>query len=499
MTRPTSVSLEQSRHATGIVGLDDILGGGLPANRLYLIQGTPGVGKTTLALQFLLEGARRGERVLYITLSETEEEIRQVAVSHGWSLDGLSLYELSSADQSLRLAETNTLYATADVDLKETIKVLLAEVERVKPQRVVFDSLSEIRLLAQTAMRYRRQLLGLKQYFAGKNCSVLLLDDRSTDGDVQVESLAHGVILLDQHPAQYGADRRRLRVSKLRGSRYRSGYHDFVISTGGLVVFPRLIAAEHRTDAIAHSISSGIPEIDALLGGGLDLSTATLLMGPAGTGKSAIGSQFANAVAKSGRRAAIFLFEERIGTFLKRAQSFGAPLEEHMASGHIKIHQIDPAEMAPDEFSHLVRAEAERDGTELVLIDSINGYFTAMPEGRSMLLQMHELLSFLAERGVASVMTMAQTGFLGQAMTSPVDISYLADTVMLLRYFEQGGRVRKAISVVKKRSGYHEDAIRELTLGEDGIRVGAALEELRGVFSGMPVKVENRRALEESP
>ena len=479
------------RDKTGIAGLDDVLRGGLPRSRLYLVKGEPGVGKTTLALQFLLEGARAKERVLYVTLSETEHEIRQVADSHGWSLDGLNLYELSSAEQTLRLDDVNTLYATADVDLKETMRVLLDEVDRVKPQRVVFDSLSEIRLLAQTPMRYRRQLLSLKQHFAGRDCTVLLLDDRTGDvADVQVESLAHGVILLEQLPMEYGADRRRVRIAKLRGSSFRSGYHDYVVSTGGLIVFPRLIAAEHRTDVLTEVLASGIPALDAILGGGVDRSTATLLVGPAGTGKSAIATQFACAAAAKGEVASYFLFEERIGTLRRRAEYLGMALDANVERGMLRLHQVDPAELAPDEFTQLVRDEVEQQGARVVVIDSINGYYSAMPGARFLTLQMHELLAYLSEHGVASLLTMGQSGLAGSQMSSPVDLSYLADTIVMLRYFETGGRVRKAISVLKKRSGAHADSIHSLELAANGIVIGPSLDALRGVLTGSPQTVD---------
>ena len=473
------------RLATGIAGLDDILAGGLPADRMYLVHGLPGVGKTTLALQFLLEGARNGERVLYISLSETRREIEQVADSHGWRLDALSLYELTSAEAKLPL-EDNTLYATEDVELQETMRALLAEVERLRPSRVVFDSLSEIRLLSQRGSLYRRQILSIKRFFAGRSCTVLLLDDRSAAGpDMQVESLAHGVISLDQTPREYGADRRRLRVVKLRGSTFRSGHHDFIVRKGGLVVFPRLIAAEHRSDAISEPLPSGIASLDRILGGGIDRASSTLVVGPAGTGKSAIAAQFAAAAAARGETASMFLFEERIGTLKKRAAQLGAPLDAHVAAQRLRLRQVDPAELAPDEFAQMVRDDVEEHGARLVVIDSINGYFTAMPEERFMTLHMHELLAFLAERGVATIMTMAQAGIVGQ-MTSPVDISYLSDTVLLLRYFEANGHVRKALSVLKKRTGQHEDSIRELTLGRAGIHLGQPLHAMRGVLTGVP-------------
>lgn len=474
------------RAATGIAGLDDILGGGLPVHRLYLVRGSPGVGKTTLALQFLLAGVRAGEKVLYITLSETEEEIRQVAASHNWSLDGVNLFELSSAEQTLRLDDENTLYAAEDVDLRETVRVLLERVQSVEPQRVVFDSLSEIRLLAHSPVRYRRQLLSLKQFFAERQCTVLLLDDHSAAGeDQQVASLAHGVLALEQTAAVYGADRRRVRVVKLRGSPFRSGYHDLCLRTGGLIVYPRLTAAEHRTDAVTQPIGSDIPELDTMLGGGIDRSTSTLLMGPAGVGKSGLATQFALAANRRGEAASVFLFEERVGTWRHRCRKLGMDVETHMQTGLLKVHQVDPAELAPDEFSHLVRDDVEA-GARVVVIDSIRGYLNAMLDERYLSLQLHELLAFLGERQVASVLTMAQSGLIGTNMVSPVDVSYLADTVVLLRYYESSGSVKKALSVLKKRAGAHEDFIRELGFGANGIKVGQPLINMHGVLSGVP-------------
>ncbi len=475
-----------ARVLMGVPGLDDILNGGLPAKRMYLVKGNPGVGKTTLSIQFLLEGVRRGEKVLYITLSETEQEIKQVAASHGWSLDGVDLFELSVAEQVLRLREENTLYASEDVDLKELIAVLMARVAELEPSRVVFDSLSEIRLLANNSSRYRRQLLTLKQELAGRACTALLLDDRTGGEDLQVESLAHGVIVLEQSPAVYGAERRRLRVAKLRGSSFRSGYHDYLVSKGGLVVFPRLVAAEHRTSLTAEPISSGVQRLDAILGGGVDRATCTLILGPAGVGKSAVACQFAVAAALRGEVSHVFLFEERIGTWIKRGENLGMPISRLMEEGKLLVRQLDPAEVAPDEFTHLVREAVERDNAKLVLIDSITGYFSAMPEARYLSLQMHELLSYLAEHGVATLMTTAQSGMLGAQMTTVIDVSYLADTVVVMRHYEADGHLRKAISVLKKRSGSHENTIRSLSLTSSGIVVGETLDTLHGVLTGVP-------------
>lgn len=481
------VDLATARVSTGIPGLDDVLGGGLPGQRLYLIRGNPGVGKTTLALQFLAKGARLGERVLYVTLSETEAEIRQVADSHGWSLEGITLFELSGAEQTLRLNDENTLFAAEDVDLKETVRVLLEQVDKVKPQRVVFDSLSEIRLLAQTPGRYRRQLLTLKQHFAGRQCTTLLLDDHMHGpDDLQVESLAHGVLWLEQNPSGYGPDRRRMRVVKLRGSRFRSGYHDFALYTGGIEVFPRLTASEHRSELMAEPIASEIAELDAMLGGGIERATCTLLIGPAGAGKSAVATQFALAAAKRGETATLFLFEERIGTWVRRGEQLGMPLQSLMDRQLLRVHQVDPAEISPDEFSTWVRRTVEQDGAKVVVIDSMTGYFNAMPDARFLSLQMHELLGYLSEKQVAAILTMAQSGLIGTQMRSPVDLSYLSDTIIFFRYFESLGRVKKALSVLKKRSGYHEDSIREMIFGPTGIDVGEPLSNLHGVLSGLP-------------
>jgi circadian clock protein KaiC len=475
------------RTSTGIAGLDDVLHGGLPRNRLYLIQGDPGVGKTTLALQFLLEGVRSAETSLYVTLSETEEEIRAVADSHGWSLAGLQLYELAAAEKSMKLGDTNTLYHAAEVELHEIVDTVLAQVDRIRPTRVVFDSLSELRLLSQTALRYRRQILALKQYFTGRQCTVLLLDDRTSDpsGDLHLQSLSHGVIEMQQLAPEYGSERRRLRIVKLRGSRFRGGYHDLMIDRGGLIVFPRLVAAEHRTEFGRDLVKSGIDNLDIMLGSGLNRGSSTLLMGPAGAGKSAICSQYAVSAADRGERVAIFSFDEALSTMFARGKSLGIDVEHHVQDKRIRVRQIDPAEMSPGQFVHAVRDLVEQSDVRLVVIDSLNGYMNAMPDERFLLLQMHELLMYLNQRGITTLITMAQHGLIDK-MTSSVDVSYLADNLLMLRNFEASGRVLKAISVLKKRTGGHENQIREFALGKGGIRIGKPLQRFHGVLTGVP-------------
>ena len=474
------------RANTGIDGLDDILGGGLPRNRIYLVQGDPGVGKTTLALQFLLAGRARGEKTLYISLSETEEEIRDVAASHGWDLDGVDIFELSAVQQALDMDATNTLFEPSEVELQETTRTLLDRVEKVNPTRVVFDSLSELRLLAQSALRYRRQVLAFKQYFSQHRSTVLFLDDHSSERhDLQLQSLAHGVMALEQRALVYGDDRRRLRIVKLRGLKFRTGYHDFTVVTGGVVVFPRLVAAEHHAVFQLENISSGIAGLDAVLGGGLSRGTSTLIMGPAGCGKSAIATQYAVAAARRGDHAAIFAFEEGAATLFARARALGMGLDEEVAAGRVHVQQVDPAAIGPGEFAHVARRQVEQNHSKVVVIDSLNGYLNSMPEDHYLSMQMHELLSYFAQKGVTTILVMAQHGMLGK-MDSPVDVSYLADSVLLLRYFEAGGRIRKAISVIKKRSGIHEDTIRDFSMGPGGLQVGETLSDLHGVLSGIP-------------
>ena len=474
------------RVSTGSEGLDDILGGGLDSSRLYLYEGRPGTGKTTIALQFLLEGVKNGERVLYITLSETERELRLVAKRHGWSLDGIDIFELVPPETTLDPERELTVFHPAEVELSETTKLIFDRVEQINPTRVVFDSLSELRLLAQNALRYRRQVLALKHFFAQRPCTVILLDDLSSkDEDLQLHSIAHGVVLLEQLALEYGAERRRLRVQKMRGIEFRGGFHDFTIQKGGLSIYPRLVAAEHHKSFVGDFVSSGIAELDQLLGGGLERGTNALFIGAAGVGKSSLALTYALAAANRGERAVFFAFDEGRGTIEARARTLGLPLEEKLEAGLIRFQQIDPAELSPGEFATNVRRSVEVDRATVIIIDSLNGYMNAMPDERFLILQMHELLSYLGQQGVLTILVLAQHGLVGP-METPLDISYLSDAVLMLRYFEVNGTVRRALSVVKKRSGDHENTIREYRLTKGGIHLGPPLIGFRGIFSGSP-------------
>jgi circadian clock protein KaiC len=471
---------------TGIEGLDHVLNGGLPANRLYLVQGKPGVGKTTLAVQFLLEGVRNKEPGLYITLSETREEIQGVARSHGWDLSGVTLLELSAIEEVLAESKENTFFHPSELELSKTTQILLNEVERSKARRVVVDSLSEFRLLAENALRYRRQMLRLKQYFAGKNITVLLLDDCTGEAsDLHLQSIAHGVISLERLPVYFGVERRQIKVEKLRGLKFREGSHDYTIQRGGLNVFPRLVASEHQRKFAEEPVSSGIPGFDQLMGGGLDRGTSNLFIGPAGCGKSTMAIQHAVSLADRGEKSAIFIFDENMKTLAKRARAVGLALDDRIAKGLITVQQVDPAELSPGEFTSLVRRAVEHDGASLVIIDSLNGYLNSMPDERFLNLQLHELLSYLSQQGIVSIMTLAQHGLIGN-MQSPVDVTYLADAVILLRFYEAKGQIHKAISVMKKRSGHHESAIRELIVGDGKVTVGKPLQEYHGILTGVP-------------
>jgi circadian clock protein KaiC len=467
--------------STGITGLDQLLIGGLTPNRMYLVEGRPGTGKTTMAVQFLLEGQARGERGLYVALSETIGELGAVAASHGWSLDGIELFQLP-VQPSSAVQDQYTLYHPAEVELGETIRALLDAVERVKPSRIVLDSLSELKLLARDPLRYRRQILALKSYFSGLDVTVLLLDDLAGGDDGQLQSLAHGVILLEQLPIEYGRARRRLRIVKFRGVPATEGFHDFCIRHGGVEVFPQITAPPPGRISL-EPVASGIEALDSLLGGGLAWGTTTLVIGPSGSGKSTLATQY---VSRDSGPASIYLFDERLRTYVQRCDALGMGISDQLRSGRLVAHQIEPGELSPGEFSHRVCEDVERRGTRLVLIDSINGYLHAIPQSDAPLGRMHELLSFLNERGVATLLVLAQHGIIGTAMSTPLDVSYLADTVMVLRFFEARGEVRRAISAVKMRTRIHESTIRELKLGPDRIHVGAALSEFHGVLTGVP-------------
>jgi circadian clock protein KaiC len=474
--------------STGNSGLDRVLKGGLPANRLYLLEGAPGSGKTTLALQFLREGVARGEPVLYITLSETREELRVVASSHGWTLDGFDVFELESAENVFGGAQEQSIIHPWEMELGETIRLIQDEVERVKPTRIVFDSLSEMRLLAQDPLRYRRQVLALKQFFSGRDITVILVDDMTGTADARdahLHSLCHGVITLERLTLDFGAARRRMQVQKLRGIDFTAGFHDLNIRKGGVDIFPRLIAADHHADFEEAPVPSGVAELDDLLGGGPLRGSSTLITGPAGTGKTTIALQYLYAACERGEACTLFEFDERIGTLLTRAQAFGLDIARHVEQGCLVIQQIDPAEISPGEFAARLRREVEERGVSMIVIDSLNGYMAAMPQEQQLLLQMHELLSYLSQQGVVTFLINPQQGLV-DSMATNLNISYIADAVVLLRFFEAQGRIRKAISVLKNRGGSHEDAIREFRIDREGVRVSEPLKAFRGVLTGTP-------------
>lgn len=484
---------------TGIVGLDQVLNGGLPRDRVYLIEGEPGSGKTTVGLQFLREGAALGERCLYVTLSETEAELQSVAASHGWSLDGVEIFELLLAEGALRPESNYTVFEPAEVELGDTVSRVLAEIERVAPSRLVIDSLAEFRLQAQSALRYRRQVLALKDFFAGSHCTVLLLDDRTTadDGrDLQLHSIANGVIALDQLAPEFGGARRRLRVVKLRARDYSAGFHDFRLARGGLQVFPRLVSQEHKSVAGRPPLRSGVAALDTLMGGGVDHGTATMLIGPAGSGKSTLAIQYACAAAAQGERGVLFLFDERPETLLMRATALGLSLPKYVDEGLVSLQQVDPAELSPGEFGSIVQASVEPGtgvGASFLVIDSLNGYMQAMSQERYLLIQLHELLTYLARRNVATFLVVAQHGLVGPNVEAPFDASYLADTVVQTRFFEADSEIRQAISVLKRRTGNHERVLREFKFTEGGVVVGKPLVGFHGLLTGVPTEDPERR------
>jgi len=483
----------------GVPGLDDITVGGLSRGRLFLLEGSPGTGKTTIATQFLMAGAAAGERSLYITLSETEDELRNGAASHGWSLDGVDIFELVPPESLLDAEQQQSLLYSSDLELGETTKRIFEAFENIKPARVVLDSLSEIRLLAQSSLRYRRQILALKHYFARSGATVLMLDDLSSEAnDRTMHSVAHGVIRLEELSPEYGAERRRLRVVKYRGQRYRGGHHDFVIATGGVRVFPRLVSAEHRRPFKREILTTQSLELNALLGGGVERGSSTLILGPAGTGKSLLALNFVVGAIDRGEKAAMFVFDEELGLLFERAKGLGIDLQALVDTERLLIEQIDAAEMTPGELSERVRRCVEDNDARTVVIDSLNGYQAAMPEEGALILHMHELLQYLNRQGASTFLTVAQHGLVGD-MKAPVDVTYLADTVLLLRYFEAFGRVRRAISVIKKRTGAHEDTIREFQISRDGFKLGEPLMGFQGVLRGVPELVHQNNELLERP
>ena len=492
--------LTPSKAATGVPGLDDILSGGFTKGALFLVEGTPGTGKTTLALRFLMEGAAEGERTLYITLSETKDELLRGAASHGWTLDSdMEIFELQPPETIVNADQHQSLLYSSDLELGETVKLIFDAVDRFQPERIVIDSLSEIRLLAQNSLRYRRQLLALKHYFARRNRTVVALDDLTSDAaDKTAHSIAHGVIRLEELIPTYGSQRRRMRVMKYRGQPFRSGFHDFMIRTGGLEVFPRLVPKEHGTHTSSGTLSSGIAELDSLLGGGIETGSSTLILGPAGSGKSMIVFQFAAAAIERGEKAALFAFDEELGLLFRRTKAMGLDLETFHKEGKLIVEQVDAAELSPGEFSHRVRQCVEDNAVRTVIIDSLNGYQQAMPEEQSLILHMHELLQFLNRSGIATFVTVAQHGLVGD-MKTPVDVTYLADTVILLRFFEASGRVRRAISVIKKRTGAHEDTIREFKISSGGLSLGQPLHHFHGVLRGIPTYIGKTMPLLEEP
>lgn len=470
--------------STGVAGLDEILGGGLPRNRLFLVEGEPGVGKTTFGLQFARAGVQSGEKVLYVSLAETRDELESAARSHGWSLEGISLLLLTAADPPAEA--TNTLFYPSEVELGETTQKLLEDVERVQPDRLIVDSLSEFRLLSQSAARYRRQIIALKEFFVGRNCTVLFLND-SDQPEHLLRSIAHGVIALEQLSPLYGPERRRLRVVKVRGLKFRGGFHDFRIETGHVAVFPRIAMGEDRPDAAREPLPSGVAELDKLLGGGINRAETALILGPAGTGKSVIAAQYSVAACRRGEHAVLFAFEESLATLFARSEGLGLPLRRFAEEGLLHTQRVNPAELTPGEFAHLIRQAVEEKNARLIVVDSLNGFYQSMPEEHFLSVQLHELFSYLREKGVAVLVTLAQHGLVSESLQVPLDVSYLADTVVLLRYFESKGVIRKAISVVKKRSGQHERTLREFAMGPGGVHIGPPLEEFRGVLTGSPV------------
>jgi circadian clock protein KaiC len=488
-----------ARVSTGIAGLDDVLFGGLPRGHMYLIEGESGAGKSTMGLHFLLEGLRVGERGLWITMSETERELHETALAHGWSLDGIEILNLVVSQDVLKSEENYSFFSPADVELNDTTKAIIDTVTRLRPARVVFDPFSDIRHLARETLRYRRQILALRDFFAAQGCTVLLMQEmtRGSQGDIQAEALTHGYLTLHQEAPQYGGQRRRLQVHKMRAIPFRDGFHDFSIDTGGIRVYPRLVAGDHVADLEEDIAASGSKGVDQLLGGGLERGSSMLIMGAAGVGKSTLASHFAVGAAERGEKVLYFMFDETTRAFRLRGEKLGIGIGRHIDSGRIRLRQVDGAEFSPGEFAHMAKDAVDEDGVRLVVIDSLSGYLGAMPEERFLSTHVHELLTFLSYRNVVTILTLAQHGVVGERVQSPVDISYLADTVMLLRYFEAFGAIRRALSVVKKRSGPHEVLIREMKIAPPaGVTIGEPLNQFQGVLSGRPEFTGTERDLE---
>lgn len=472
--------------STGVAGLDHILGGGFLREGFYLLQGDPGSGKTTLALQFLMENGRNGDRGLYITLTETRRDLEQACRSHGWSLDAIEVSDLTRSEFNVSGESHYVVFHPSEVELAETTRQILAEVERVKPRHVVFDGLSELRLMAADPLRYRRQLLALKHYFEEHRTTVLLLDERSNPmGRIQPESLVGGSIVMERYLPGYGGARRRLNVSKVRGADFRDGYHDYEIAREGVVVYPRLVAGEHHERFDPWVLPSGIANLDLMLAGGLQGGTTTLLLGPAGTGKSTVAMQYVTTALERGQRATVFTFDEVIETLFSRVEKLCSDgIRRHLETGQLHARHVDPAELSPGGFAHQV-SRAVAGGAKVVVIDSLNGYLSAMPEERFLTTHLHELFSYLNQKGVATIVVVAQHGLI-TTNEGEFDVSYLADTVLLLRYFEAQAEIRQTIGVFKKRTGAHERTLRELSILDDGVQVGEPLRDFRGIMTGVP-------------
>ncbi|PRY06143.1 ATPase domain-containing protein [Paraburkholderia sp. BL25I1N1] len=468
---------------TGIPELDFVLRGGLPKYRLHLIEGAPGTGKTTIALRFLIDGVRNQESCLYVTFSESTDELVSAARTHGWDVGGIDFFEL--VPDEAQAAQQQTVLLPAEIELDKTVQRIIARIEATHPDRIVIDSVSELRLLAHDPFIYRRQLSSLKRFLQGRCITTILLDDLRFNDDGELQSLVHGVISLSSSERDYGAGRRRLRIAKMRGTNLMSGWHDYALVTGEVLVFPSLIANDHTSDVRGAPLRSGSPGLDEILGSGLDRGTTTMLIGPSGAGKSSLALSYALAGARNGEHAAYFSFDEAYEIFVRRGQSLGLDPQPALASGQLAWQRMNPSRISPGEFVWAVRREVEDKNARVVVIDSINSYLSTMPEERSLIAQLHELLTYLNRRGVVTLLLLAQQGVLGD-VENPVDLSFLSDTVLLLRFFEAAGQLRRAVTVIKRRTGAHDTAIHEFRLSGHGVEIGRPLRDLHGIFSGVP-------------